>query len=64
MIKVGITGASGRMGRALLEAVTDAEGITVAAAIERPGSSVIAADAGEVAGIGKLNVPIVGRFPD
>ena len=59
MINVGITGASGRMGRALLEAVTNAEGMTVAAAIERPGSSVIAADAGEVAGIGKLNVPIV-----
>ena len=59
MINVGITGASGRMGRALLEAVTSAKGMAVAAAIERPGSSVIAADAGEVAGIGKLNVPIV-----
>ena len=59
MINVGITGASGRMGRALLEAVTNAEGMAVAAAIERPGSSVIAADAGEVAGISKLNVPIV-----
>ncbi len=59
MINVGITGASGRMGRALLEAVTNADGMTVTAAIERPGSSVIAADAGEVAGIGKLNVPIV-----
>jgi len=59
MINIGITGASGRMGRALLEAVTNAEGMTVAAAIERPGSSVIAVDAGEVAGIGKLNVPIV-----
>jgi len=29
MINVGITGASGRMGRALLEAVTNAEGMTV-----------------------------------
>jgi 4-hydroxy-tetrahydrodipicolinate reductase len=59
MINVGITGASGRMGRALLEAATATEGMTVAAAIERPGSPVIAADAGEVAGIGKLNIPIV-----
>jgi 4-hydroxy-tetrahydrodipicolinate reductase len=59
MINVGITGASGRMGRALIEAVSNVEGMTVAAAVERPGSSVIAADAGEVAGIGKLNVPIV-----
>jgi 4-hydroxy-tetrahydrodipicolinate reductase len=59
MIKVGITGASGRMGRALIEAVSNAEGMTVAAAVERPGSPVIAADAGEIAGVGKLNVPIV-----
>jgi len=59
MINVGITGASGRMGRTLIEAVTDKEGMAVAAAVERPGSSVIAADEGEIAGIGKLNVPIV-----
>ena len=59
MINVGSTGAAGRRGRALIEAVTEAQGMTVAAAIERPASSVIAADAGEVAGIGKLNVPIV-----
>jgi len=59
MIKAGITGASGRMGRALIEAITATEGMHVVAAVERPGSSVIAADAGEVAGVGKLNVPIV-----
>ncbi len=59
MINVGITGASGRMGRALIEAVTDVEGMVVTAAVERSGSSVIAADAGEIAGVGKLNIPIV-----
>ncbi len=59
MIKVGITGASGRMGRTLIEAVTDAEAMHVVAAIERSGSTVIAADAGDVAGIGTINVPIV-----
>lgn len=59
MIKVGITGASGRMGRALIEAVTTGEGVQVVAAVERPGSSVIGADVGEIAAIGKLNVPIV-----
>ena len=59
MIKVGITGASGRMGRALIEAVTHAEGMHLVAAVERPGSSVIGIDAGEMAGLGKVNVPIV-----
>ncbi len=59
MIKVGITGASGRMGRALIEAVHNAEGMVLGAAIERPGSSVIGADAGEVAGIGRLDIAVV-----
>ncbi len=62
MIKVGITGASGRMGRALIEAVETAEGVNLGAAIERPGSSVVGADAGEVAGLGSLNVLIVDEL--
>ncbi|MCW9023802.1 MAG: 4-hydroxy-tetrahydrodipicolinate reductase [Gammaproteobacteria bacterium] len=59
MTKIAITGASGRMGRALIEAVTNTEGLNVTAAIERAGSSVVGVDAGEMAGIGKLNVAIV-----
>lgn len=59
MTKIAITGASGRMGRALIEAVNNMDGLTVAAAIERAGSSVIGIDAGEMAGVGKLNVAIV-----
>ena len=59
MIRIAITGASGRMGRALLEATHTAEQTEVAAAIERPGSSLIGTDAGELAGIGKLKVSIV-----
>ena len=68
MIKVGITGASGRMGRALIEAVNEAEGLQLAAAIERPGSAVIGTDAGEIAGIGKTGVAMTddaaGVIPD
>lgn len=59
MTRLAITGAAGRMGRALLEATTQHENTTVAVAIERSGSSVIGADAGELAGIGKLDVNIV-----
>lgn len=59
MIKVGITGASGRMGRALIESVSNTDGLSVAAAIVRPGSSVVGTDAGEMAGIGKLGVLLV-----
>ncbi|MGP5549647.1 4-hydroxy-tetrahydrodipicolinate reductase [Psychrobacter namhaensis] len=58
-IKVGVIGAGGRMGRMLIEAVNDNPQTTLKAAIERQGSSLVGADAGEVAAIGCLNVKIV-----
>lgn len=62
MMRVAIIGASGRMGKNLIEAVNQTEGLTVSAAIERPDSSLIGADAGELAGVGKLGVKIVGSL--
>lgn len=59
MTNIAITGAAGRMGRVLLEATTEHESTSVTAAIEHSGSSVIGADAGEVAGMGKLDINIV-----
>ena len=58
-IKVGVIGAGGRMGRMLIEAVHDNAQTTLNAAIERQGSSLVGADAGEVAAIGRLKVQIV-----
>lgn len=55
-MKVGILGAAGRMGRTLIEAVLDSQGLTLAAAVDAPGSSLIGADAGELVGRGKLGV--------
>ena len=59
MVKVAITGASGRMGRNLIEAVGLADGIEVSVAIERPGSSLVGMDAGDLIGSEHLNVAIV-----
>lgn len=59
MIRVAVTGAAGRMGRVLIEACQQAEDVALGAAIERPGSSVIGVDAGELAGIGRLGVAVV-----
>ena len=59
MLRIAITGAAGRMGKTLIEACQQAEGCTVNAAIERPGISLIGADAGELAGVGTLNVKLV-----
>lgn len=58
-IKVGVIGAGGRMGRMLIEAVQNNPQTTLNAAIERQGSSLVGADAGEVAAIGHLGVQIV-----
>ena len=58
MIRVAVTGAAGRMGRTLIEAVNQAEGLVLSAAIVEPGSSLAGADAGELAGQGKLGVAL------
>ena len=60
MTRIAVTGAAGRMGKTLIEAVSLNPETTLAAAIERPESSLIGADAGELAGIGKLGVAVVG----
>lgn len=58
-INIGVIGAGGRMGRMLIEAVQDNPQTTLAAAIERQGSSLVGADAGEVASIGRIDIKIV-----
>ncbi|MCT8764108.1 4-hydroxy-tetrahydrodipicolinate reductase [Glaesserella parasuis] len=57
-LKIGVVGASGRMGRQLIQAVNNAEGVELGAAFERKGSSLVGADAGELAGIGHLGVTV------
>ena len=61
--RIGILGAGGRMGRTLIQAVHQA-GHTLAAAVERPESSLLGADAGELAGVGALGVKVVGRLEE
>ncbi|HCK82777.1 MAG TPA: 4-hydroxy-tetrahydrodipicolinate reductase [Candidatus Competibacter sp.] len=58
MVRVAIAGAAGRMGRILVDACAQSEGVRCAAASEQADSPFIGADAGEVAGIGRLNVAI------
>jgi 4-hydroxy-tetrahydrodipicolinate reductase len=58
MTNICIVGAGGRMGRTLIEAVQQAEGLKLTVATERAGSSLIGADAGELAGVGRLGVTI------
>ncbi|MCH1919145.1 4-hydroxy-tetrahydrodipicolinate reductase [Shewanella sp. A3A] len=57
-IRVAIAGSGGRMGRTLIEATTQFEHIALGAAIERSGSSLVGVDAGELAGVGKLDITV------
>ena len=56
--RIALNGAAGRMGRTLAEACQAHGNMVVSVAIERPGSSLIGADLGEVAGLGHLGVSI------
>lgn len=56
--RIAINGAAGRMGKCLIQAVEQTEGLTLSAAIDRPESTLIGADAGELAGVGKLGVAL------
>ena len=49
-LKIAIAGASGRMGRALIEAVLRADDLKLAAALEQKGNAVVGRDAGELIG--------------
>ena len=59
MTRIAITGAAGRMGRALIEAIQQADSAIMTVALERPGSSVIGMDAGELVGLGTLGVSLI-----
>lgn len=60
MQRIAVMGAAGRMGKTLIEAVQQADGVCLSAAIDRADSSLIGADAGELAALGKLGVTLSG----
>ncbi|MBK8183905.1 MAG: 4-hydroxy-tetrahydrodipicolinate reductase [Candidatus Competibacteraceae bacterium] len=62
MIRVAIAGAAGRMGRMLVDACHQSESVHCTAALERPDSPFVGADAGEVAGGGRLDVAIAAEL--
>ncbi|HBT30011.1 MAG TPA: 4-hydroxy-tetrahydrodipicolinate reductase, partial [Erwinia persicina] len=61
-IRIAIVGASGRMGRQLIQATVQAEGACLGAALVRSASSLVGADAGELAGCGVLGVNITDNL--
>jgi len=58
MIRIAVVGASGRMGLCLIKAAELSDKTALSIAIARAGSEVIGRDAGEIAGIGRLDVVV------
>lgn len=57
-MKIVVVGAGGRMGRTLVKAVGEADGVVLHAAIERTGSPFIGQDSGTLADIRPTGVPV------
>jgi len=60
---IGINGAGGRMGQRLVALAQEDRELTIDAAFESSGHPKIGQDAGEVAGVGKLGVPLRSDWP-
>ena len=63
-IRVAIAGAGGRMGRQLIQAALQMEGVALGAALEREGASLVGSDAGELAGHERIALDERRPVPD
>jgi len=64
MINIAVTGAAGRMGRALINACQQSEGCQLSAAIEHVGNPLVGGDVGDIVGIGSLDVTLVEKLAE
>ncbi len=53
-----VAGAGGRMGRTVIKAIAETDGVALAGAVEAPRSAVIGCDAGELAGVGRNGIAV------
>jgi len=59
-----VVGAAGRMGLRLLAAIHETPGILLSGAVERMDHPNLGRDAGEIAGLGKLGIPLAGSLEE
>ena len=62
--RIAVVGAAGRMGRMFVEAIANDDRVELGAAIERPGSSLLGVDAGELVGVGTLGVKLTPHLSE
>ena len=58
MMKLVVIGAAGRMGRSLIRAIDDTDGVVLSGAVERAGSPYISKDSGTLAGVASNGIAI------
>ena len=63
LVRAALIGATGRMGEALLRAAPAFPRLNITAAVASPTSPRLGRDAGEVAGVGCLHLPITSDLP-
>jgi 4-hydroxy-tetrahydrodipicolinate reductase len=59
-VRIAVAGALGKMGRSLLKVAAADPQVKVVGAWQRPESPLLGKDSGELAGIGRLEVPLAG----
>jgi 4-hydroxy-tetrahydrodipicolinate reductase len=57
-MRLVVAGAGGRMGRTVIKAIAETDGVALAGAVEWPGSALIGCDAGELAGVGRNGITV------
>ena len=57
-MRLVVAGAGGRMGRMLVQTIAQTDGAALCGALEHPDSAAIGQDAGVLAGVGEVGVPI------
>lgn len=62
VLKLGVNGAAGRMGRRIVALACADAGFEVVQAIDSPASPLLGRDAGELAGVGEIGVPICSEL--
>ncbi|MQW89233.1 4-hydroxy-tetrahydrodipicolinate reductase [Sinorhizobium saheli] len=60
-MKLVVVGAAGRMGQTLIRTIHGMAGVRLHAAVGRPGSPFIGRDAGDLAGLGPIGVPVTDK---
>lgn len=62
MHRLAIAGAGGRMGRMLIELISEAPDLELGAAVEHPASPLLGRDAGALVGVGELGVTVAANL--